>query len=146
MADDTTALEKRIAELEKTLRQTQELLRRGGMPLPAEVSGDPTERPDYIEPGSERHLAFLGLARVPKDSLDAINFETREGANGDVYRLVDPVGPYVGYADPKQAARIALLQKVAGFEGGAPPVHDKAPQMWVPPDQKPELAKLIRGR
>ena len=133
------SFEKRIADLE-------ELLRRLGVPTPSASSDDPTDRPDYMEPGSDEHLAFLGLDRVEKDSPDAVNFDTREGANGTLYRLIDPVGPYVGYADPSQAARIALLQKVAVFESGRPPVHDKAYPMWVPEDKKPELARLMRGR
>jgi hypothetical protein len=152
MADDK-ALDKRVAQLEASLRQTQELLRQtqgllrsAGMPFPSEVSGDPTQRPDYVEPGSDRYLAFLGLVRVEPDSLDEVQFVTREGQDGTKYRLVDPVGPYVGYADPGQAARIALLQKVAVFEAGEPPVHDKAYELWVPKDVKPELARTMRGR
>jgi hypothetical protein len=138
MADDK-ALEKRVAVLE-------ELLRRWGVPMPAEEIDDPTQRPDYIEPGSDRHLAFLGLERVEKDSPEEMMFETLEGSSGQLYRLIDPVGPFVGYADPKQAARLALFQKVQSFESGEATVHDKAPRMWVPEDVKPELAKLMRGR
>lgn len=143
---DQKALEKQLAEQEKRVAALEELLRRAGMPMPSEVSDDPTERPDYMKEGSEEHLAFLGLARVEPDSLDELQFECREGKDGTKYRLVDPVGPYVGYADPKQAARIALLQKVAVFESGPAPVHDKAPPLWVPEDVKPELARLLRGR
>lgn len=136
-------LEKRVAGLEKQLNQAVELLRRFGITTPAEVSDDPTDRPDYMEPGSKEHLAFLGL--VTADANDALQFDTLDGEN-DTYRLVDPVGPYVGYADPKQAAHLALYQKVESFESGHAVVHDKAPKMWVPEDVKPELARQLRRR
>lgn len=133
-------------ELEKRIADLESLIRRAGIPMQAEVSDDPTQQPDYLEPGSEEHLAFLGLVRVDKDSPDAANFVTREGADGSLYRLVDPVGSYAGYADPKQAAWIALLQKVENFEAGPSVVHDKAPPMWIPEDVEPELARIMRGR
>ena len=133
-------------ELEKRISDLEDFIRRAGIPMQVEVSDDPTQQPDYLEPGSEEHLAFLGLIRVDKDSPDAANFVTRVGANGDLYRLVDPVGPYAGHADPKQSAWIALLQKIENFEAGPSVVHDKAPQMWYPEDVKPELARIMRGR
>ncbi len=133
-------------ELEKRVSDLEALIRRMGVSLQPEISDDPTQQPDYLEPGSEEHLAFLGLVRVEKDSPDAANFVTREGTKGGMYRLVDPVGPYVGYADPKQAAWIALLQKVENFEAGPSVVHDKAPTMWYPEDTMPELARIMRGR
>ena len=137
-------LEKRVLDLEGNLRRYEELLRRAGMPGLSETSDDPKQQPDYMEPGSEAHLAFLGLVRVDAGTQDEVGFDTRTGKDGSVYRLVDPVGPYVGYPDPGQAARIALLQKVESFESGPAVVHDKAPPMWVPEDLQPELARLMR--
>ena len=133
-------------ELEKRVSDLENLLRRAGISMPREVSDDPTQRPDYIEPGGEGHLAFLGLVRVNPDESDEVGFDKRTGKDGTVYRLVDPVGPYVGYADPGQAARIALLQKVENFESGPATVHDKALEMFVPEDERPELARTMRGR
>jgi len=124
-------------ELEKRVNDLEELLRNMGAPVQSEVSDDPTLRPDYMEPGSEDHLAFLGLVRVDPDVPDEVGFDTRTGKDGAVYRLVDPVGPYVGFADPGQAARIALLQKVENFESGPAKAHDKALDMWVPEDKRP---------
>ena len=129
-------LEQRVKELEGFLRRIA--------PGIMTSERDPVEQPDYMEPGSEEHLAFLGLVRVDPDSPDQVGFDTRTSKDGkSVYRLVDPVGPYTNYADPAQAARIALLQKVESFESGPATVHDKAPKMWVPEDLKPELARLI---
>lgn len=145
MTDDK-ALEKRVAKAESEVAQLQELLRRVGLPMKAEISDDPTERPDYMEPGSDEHLAFLGLTRVEPDSPDEVQFETREGEAGVKYRLIDPVGPFAGSADPKQAAYLALLEKIASFESGPSVVHDRAKKMWVPEDKKPELARLMRRR
>ena len=135
-------LEAQVRRLAGRLQSYEKLLRSAGMPMPSEISDDPTQQPDYIKHGSEAHLAFLGLVRVDPDEPDQVGYDTRTGKGG-IYRLVDPVGPYVGYADPTQAAKIALLQKLAVFEGGVPPVHDKAPPMWVPQDLKPELARII---
>lgn len=133
---DIQRLEDRIASLET-------LLRRAGMPMPAEISEDPTQRPDYIEPGSDKHMAFLGLVEVT-DPADEVVFEIWKSESGRKYRLVDPIGPYVGYADPKQASMVALRQKVASFESGPATVHDRAHELWVPEDLMPDLARLLR--
>jgi len=86
---------KDIQRLEDRLAQLEGLLRRAGMPMPSEISDDPTQRPDYIEPGSEKHLAFLGLAEV-KDTADEVVFETWTSDSGRKYRLVDPIGRRCG--------------------------------------------------
>lgn len=138
-------LEARLAQTEGLLARMESLLRSAGMPLPSQVSDDPTDRPDYIEHGSDEHLAFLGLERV-EEGVDELMFETYRGQTG-LYALVDPFGPYVGYADPKQAASMALRSKVMAFEAGKPPVHARAPEMWYPKDEMPELARqLMQGR
>ena len=131
-------LEARIARLESAIGRV--------MPVPVAESDDPTMRPDYIEFGSEEHLAWLGLVRVENATVDNLaGFDTIKGAKGE-YRLVDPLGPYGGSHDPKQAAMIALRGKVDVFEAGPPKVHARAPEMWYPKDEMPELARAMRGR
>lgn len=49
-------LQKRIEQLE------QQLARLTGRPVPP--SDDPRDRPDYVEHGSDRHAAMLGLRRA----------------------------------------------------------------------------------
>ena len=135
-------------ENEERIAQLEELLRRFGVAEPAGDSDDPTMWPDYIEFGSDEHLAFLGLVKLNKADAEidrAAGLDTFEGTKG-TYRLVDPIGPYGGYNDPRQAANMALRQKVAVFEMGRPTVHEKAPEMWYPEDQMPELARMMRGR
>jgi len=131
-------LEARIARLEAAVGRV--------MPVPVEESDDPTMRPDYIEFGSDEHLAWLGLVRMDNPTIDELGgFATVEGAKG-TYRLVDPIGPYGGSYDPQQAAMLALRGKVAVFEEGPPKVHERAPEMWYPKDEMPELARAMRMR
>lgn len=120
----------------KTLKEQVKILRAmvtqlaGYDPLAA-TSDEPKDRPDYVEFGSPRHAAILGLLRIENnDVVDFITFTSP--VNGQVYRLEDEVTPFMHYSDPSQVARLVLRQKVSEFEAGAPPVPENAPLMWMP--------------
>jgi hypothetical protein len=89
-----------------------------------------TKRPDYVEPGSERHALLLGLRKATAD--DEIEFGG--WALQDVNLL--------GVAATDRAIREVLRQKVTSLTSKTPPIQSDdpiapcyAPPMWVPDDE-----------
>jgi len=118
----------RIEQLEAQLTQLKGLLQARGIFTPSLPRTD-KERADYVEWGSERHMALLGLVEVePGDEVDYIT----HASQGKTYRLEDEVTPFMGYADPGKIAKLVLRQKVSVFQAGAPKVPAGAPSLWTP--------------
>lgn len=93
------------------------------------------EQTDYVEYGSTRHAAFLGIVEV-----DDIEQAMRDGytvytsvSTKKTWRLEDEIGILKNYPgiDPSKAALLVLRQKVATFEAGKPPIPANAPPMYV---------------
>lgn len=123
----------KIDELTKELANLKALLGIGA-PTP---SGDPKDRPDYIEHGSPKHAQFLGLVLVDEadDPTGYVTYQSRD--TGRTYRLADEIGVLTHYpgTDPAQAALMILRQKIGELESGKPQAPANAPSMWVPVDQ-----------
>ena len=121
-----------VKDLEKRVDELMRLLEMRGITVPESPRpGEPG--PDHVPFGSARHAALLGLVEVDDEETD---FTTFTSPGGKVYRLADenePLRVYPGM-DPDKSTRIILRQKVNELEGGAPPVPEGAPPMWVPRD------------
>ena len=118
----------RIEQLEQKIAQLTGMLQARGMFPPAMARTD-KERADYVEWGSERHMALLGLVKAePGDEADYIT----HAANGETFRLEDEVTPFMSFADPGKIAKLVLRQKVSEFQAGAPKVPAGAPSLWTP--------------
>jgi len=118
----------KMERLENELAQLKGLLQSRGIFAPARPRTD-KERADYVEWGSERHMALLGLVKAePGDEADYIT----HSANGETYRLEDEVTPFMSFADPGKIAKLVLRQKVSEFQAGAPQVPAGAPSLWTP--------------
>jgi hypothetical protein len=95
----------------------------------------PAERADFIEFGSERHAMFLGVTRLADESeILPGDVCITSNVTGHVYRLDDPITPFMHFANPEQAAIMTLRGKIGVLESGGPIVHESAPTMWVPKD------------
>ena len=125
-----------VRQLEKQLADLMELLERNGIYLPDRSAREPRERADYIEHGSPKHAAFMGLVPLAKDEIEqaqASGYVTYEGEKG-TYRLEDEIGAahLVPGTDPEKASLFVLRQKVSSFESGPPQVPANAPAMFRP--------------
>ena len=124
-----------IAALEATVAQLQTMLGMGGQP---EMPAGPA--PDYIEHGSDGHLAFLGLIRVGVDD-DTTGFTTFVSPETNKeYRLADELQATHHYQgmDPDKAVIQLLRSKISNFESGppsppvdAPPLQTMDVNLWT---------------
>ena len=120
-------------ELEKQLEELRRVLAQRGITAPesAKKEGPP---PDYVEFGSARHAALLGLVEVGEDDyVEGLETFTSP-ASQRTFRLADENEPLRTYPamDPQKSAQIILRQKVNELESGAPPVPEGAPPIWRP--------------
>lgn len=118
----------KIQKLEQQLISLQETLAAHGIGLPSVTGASDKDRADYIEHGSEQHMALLGLMYVEKD--DEINYITRE-SNGKTYRLEDEVTAFMHFPDPPKIAGLVLGQKIRELET-KPEVPQNTPPLWTP--------------
>jgi hypothetical protein len=121
-----------VKELEKRVEQLQALFVQitGRTAIPTDY--DPKEHPpDYVEHGSDRHAALLGLVEVDGEVSDEFIVYTSPDS-GRMFRLEDQITAFMHYPDPMQVARLVLRQKVSELEAGVPPVPKNAPDLWVP--------------
>jgi len=122
-------------ELEQRLADLERLVAQAGIVAPRpEWTRDVTSRPDYVEFGSERHMALLGLVEVedPDAAKEEGYIVHRSPRTGRIFRLEDQVTAFMNYPDPAQVARLVLTQKVNVLEAGKPPVPENAPPLWNP--------------
>jgi len=123
-----------VKELEARVRELEVLLgaHRG---TDGGAAGD-GPRPDFIEFGSPRHAALLGLVKVDETEDTTHLFTYTSPHSGVTYRLADEYEPVRLFPamDPEKAAWVILRQKVGELEGGPPPVPEGAPEMWRPRD------------
>lgn len=130
---NTKELLKRIEELEKTVALlTGHAPRREDVPV--------TERPDYIEHGSEKHMAFLGLREAnEEDKADAAR--AKEGGEVPLvyqgFTMQD--NTLYGVNVRPEFLRTILMQKVHELTYPVPPLQSidrTAPfytlPIWVP--------------
>ena len=131
----------RIEQLEQKIAQLTGMLQARGM-FPSSLPRSGKERADYVEWGSERHAALLGLIEVePGDEVDYIT----HASQGTTFRLEDEVTPFMSYADPAKIAKLVLRQKVSEFQAGAPQVPTTAPPLWTPDPKPGETWALVTG-
>lgn len=128
-----------VKQLEAEVAQLKALLASRGIVARPQAERDVTKRADYIPFGSPQHAAFLGLVKVEKDEEheEAVQVYTSP-RTGDMYRLEDPITPFMTSHDPGQVAWLVLRQKVNELEL-VPEVPPDAPLMFVPRDLMPEL-------
>jgi hypothetical protein len=133
-------LEQRVAQLERRLAAQ-------GID-PQASAGDvvpPEQRRDYIEFGSDKHMAFLGLARVEDAEEARRNLYTvyTSPETGDAYRLVDEMQAVQAMRpmDPDKGILMVLRQKVSAFESGPPQPFPGAPPRFNP-EGEPEFTSL----
>jgi hypothetical protein len=136
MADKS--VENRLERIEQTL---QDLVRgmRGKQDKPVvrirTAPPDDTQRADYIELGSDKHRAWLGIEVV-----ESVEVARKQGFNvtyespktGKTYRLMDELSGFENRPDPEKAALNVLRQKVSSLESGPPQVPADAPPLWTP--------------
>ena len=87
------------------------------------------DRADYMEHGSDQHLAFLGLVPAEPGDKDHITFTSPR--SGKTFRLEDELGQFMNFHDPEKAAQLTLQQKVNELEI-KPEVPDNAQPIWQP--------------
>jgi hypothetical protein len=123
----------KIDELTTQVEELKALLAQHGIRQSAATTVRPEDRPDYIAHGSDKHAAFLGLAKVePGD--DAYHLtEFTSPRTGITYRLEDEMGAVRHYPhiDPEKAIKLVLQQKVNELEI-TPEVPADAPPMFRP--------------
>ena len=112
MAEKTT-----IENLQAELARMKSLMERAGV-LPREASR--TAQPDYVEWGSDRHAAIIGLKKATPD--DKIEFD------GWALQDTTQFGPQAR----DEYIREVLRQKVSTLKAGAPTVDPNAPPLWRP--------------
>ncbi len=118
-------------QLEEQLQEMTQLLEAHGIRQPHAPARALKERADHIEPGSEKHMAFLGLIQV-EDMEEAKEYgyiTHRSQKTNITYRLEDPVTPFMQYPDPMQVARLVLTQKVSSLESGKAKISADAPPL-----------------
>jgi len=118
----TTAQE--VKDLKEELRALKAAL---GIRETEVVSAE--DRADFIAPGSEQHVAFLGL--VPAESGNGDHITYTSPRTGTTYRLEDEIMAFMNFHDPEKAARLTLQQKVNELEI-PPTVPESAPPIWRP--------------
>lgn len=137
MANENAVMQARIEALERQIAQLT-----GRVPRPKEIPQ--TERADYIEVGSERHVAWLGLREATSQEIAVA--EKREAANevGLVYESHDGTA-YVlqditafGITVEAAVLKAILMQKVhelaptPALQSDDPTAPNYAPSIWVP--------------
>lgn len=123
----------KLEELQAQVDQLTKLLAQMGIRLPA---GKAESQSDYIEHGSARHAALIGVIivdDVAKAKADGYTVYTSP-TTGRVYRLEDEVGTmhYYPGLDPDKVFQVVLRQKVNVLESGKPQVPANAPEMFQP--------------
>lgn len=123
-----------VKQLEQQLADMRELLQKAGFYTPPSGEPDPAERGDYIEFGSDRHAAFLGLIEIEDEAAADGRITYKSTKTERWFVLLDEVTPFLNYPDPAQVAKLTLRGKVASLESGPPQPPPNAPDMWVPRD------------
>lgn len=132
MANENDAMRARIEALESKIARLT-----GQVPQPKELPLE--DRADYIEYGSERHVAFLGLRKAT--SKETAVAKKRENANeiGLVYEgyVLEDITAF-GVTAEAAMLKAILMQKVHQLAGPPLPQSDDpnaknyAPPLWVP--------------
>ena len=121
-------------DLEDRVRQLEALLERAGL-VAKPRSDKPEDRPDYIEWGSKKHAAFLGLVLL-EDGQEPLLGQRHilKGKDGQLYCLEDELGSMRFYPGLSldEVVPVVLRQKINVFESDIPPIPDNAPSMWTP--------------
>ena len=133
-------------ELEQQIAHLEQLLARAGIGERPQEPGvvPPEERSDYIEHGSDKHLAFLGLERVGDiEEAKASGFVVYTSPKDKSYRLLDEVGAarLMLPLEPSKGILMILREKVSSFESGPPKPFAGAPARFIPPGD-PEFTRL----
>jgi hypothetical protein len=133
-------LEQRLAQLETELAALKGSERER---TPGFVP--PEQRRDYIEFGSDEHLAFLGLEKVADVEQARANLYTvyTSPDTGTAYRLIDEMQAVqiMRPMDPDKSILMVLRQKVSSFESGPPRPFPGAPPRFNP-EGEPEFTPL----
>jgi hypothetical protein len=133
-------LEQRLAQLETELAALK-----GGERERAPGFVPPEQRRDYIEFGSDEHLAFLGLEKVADvEQAEKAGYTVLSSLEtGQTYRLIDEMGAVQKHPgiDPDKAIKMVLRQKMSSFESGPPRPFPGAPPRFNP-EGEPEFTPL----
>jgi len=124
-------------ELEARIKQLEAMIEQAGVFVPTrQPSGDPRDRPDFIDWGSPEYATFLGLV-ILKDGEDAPMGQRHilpGQITGNLYCLEDELGAMRFHPglSLEEVVPVILRQKIGTFESGAPRVPDDAPPLWTP--------------
>ena len=124
-----------VKELEARIRELEAAMAARGISAPRAAAQE-GPRPDYVEFGSPRHAALLGLVEVV-DEADAKDYITYTSpASGKLWRLADSYEAVRTFPamDPEKAERVILRQKVGSLDSGPAAVPEHAPELWQPRD------------
>jgi hypothetical protein len=127
-----------VADLQARLAQLEGVLRSLGVSAPAEPEEtmDPRERADYVERGSDRHAALLGIRKADNEDELVIDGWTLEDFTA--------YGPTV----TQDFLRLVLRQKVNELTSKMPEIQSKdplapnfRPVMWTPKRRLSEITE-----
>lgn len=119
------------AELQAELDGLKAMLRRAGLLREQR----PATQADYVEFGSAKHAALLGLVEVTdQDQAQKDGYTVYTARSGRKWRLDDEIAALRHYpgVQPKDAILVVLRQKVNEIESGPPKVPPDAPPMFNP--------------
>ena len=124
-------------QLEAKIRQLEAAFEQLGLaPIASAPSGDPHDRPDFIEWGSPEHAIFLGLVVLKEGDPAPMGQQHILPGQipGNLYCLEDELGALRFHPGLSldEVVPVLLRQKIGSFESGAPQVPDSAPPMWTP--------------
>lgn len=125
-----------VKELEARIRELETAMAERGITVAGTRPTEEGPRPDYVEFGSTRHAALLGLVEVvdEADAMDLITYTSPK--TGKVWRLADSYEAVRTFPamDPEKAERVILRQKVGSLDSGPAPIPEHAPELWKPRD------------
>jgi len=129
MSEDLKALQDQVSQLTELVKQQQQFISAMTGVGPKKPTGAQT---DYVEWGSERHAAMLGIVTVAneKDLLPG-DVSYRSPTTKKLFKLEDPITQFMTFARPIEVANLVLRQKVACFEAGKPVVPDDSPPLMT---------------
>ena len=98
---------------------------------------------DFVEFGSPEQAALLGLLSVDDPATLLEGEPTYESpTSGKLYKLEDPITPFLNSSNPRMVAEMTLRMKVHAFEAGAPTIPANAPLLMTFDD--PDLRSAMQ--
>ena len=117
-------LQNEIAELKKLVTTL--------VGAPSSTQQSAKTQTDFIGWGTPEHAGLLGIVPV-EDEKDLLpgDISFRSPKTDNLYKLADPITPFMSFSRPNTIALLVLRQKVSSFESGQPQVPEDAPPLMT---------------